>query len=186
MDESNQDAPAQSELDHARLEIVASYPTATEAGLAVHALDAAGIQAKATQEATATWFWHYGSALGGGVHVLVLQSELEKARRVLADDHFSEEEVQRIAEEFEPWHDEEESEATDQYQTNDEHLHLRHAFVAAVIGIIVFPPLVSTYSLYLICRHQIWKEENGGRTKRFYAMLIINSLSMLLGYWLFL
>lgn len=178
MSDNDQNALNRSELDNARLEIVASYPSATEAGLAIHVLTEAGIEAKPGQEATSTWMWHWGSALGGGVHVLVLQSDLEEATRILADDHFPEEEVHRFAQEYEPWLDEETNEDED---LEKEPLHLNHALLASIVGTIVLPPFIAFYSIYLIFKYQIWKQEQGGRYFRFYAAILLNLFSILFG-----
>jgi hypothetical protein len=65
-----------------RLAKVAAYPTSVEADVVRNQLEAHGIRAIITDEATAATLWHVGSAIGG-CRVLVRQEDLEQAKAVL-------------------------------------------------------------------------------------------------------
>jgi hypothetical protein len=132
-----------------RLVEIARYASPNNAAVARNALDAAGIPAFLDGDAMATWFWHFGSALGG-VKLFVRSTDASEALAVLcgkaddalvapADDRCpcggdlaqpeSEEEVQRFSS------------------------PTLRAWRAAIIGILLLPPLLSLYSIWLIVRH---------------------------------
>lgn len=166
------------ELDRARLEIVASYPSVVEAGFAVHLLDEAGIKAKTAQEAAATCLSHVGSAIGG-VHVLVLATDYEAAREALTSDNSSEGEVQHLTADengADGIHNQ-----TEEESSLGDYPKLDKALRAAIFGIVIIPPLLNIYSAYLIVKYRLWKLENGGFTIRFYVALLLNLLGTIIG-----
>ena len=172
MTEANMD----NELAHLPLEIVATYSNPSEAGLAIQILAEAGIKAKADQEAASTWLWHLSVAIGG-IHVLVLQPDLEEARRILAEDSSHLAEVQ----------EEVASQQKSEEEPEDSELaKLRNrALRASIFGIIIFPPLLNLYSVYLIFKHQLWAEENGGSEPTFIFTALFNTVSFMFGYALY-
>ena len=66
-----------------KLETIATHLTSAEANLFRGRLDAEGIAAYLGGEATADWFWHFGSALSG-VKVEVAGEDLARATEILA------------------------------------------------------------------------------------------------------
>ncbi len=166
------DEPTQDNLDHLPLEIVATYSTPTEAGLAIQILAEAGIRAKADQEAASTWLWHASVAIGG-IHVLVLQSDLLEAREVLLD--------KIEVDEVQPEQQADESE-DNEYGDIKYNKFRRRAIRAAVIGLILLPPLVNLYSFYLIIKHRLWTEGNGGCEPLFALTIFLNFSSFAVCY----
>ncbi len=128
---------------------VARFGSANEAAIARSVLEGTGIAAVLHQEATATWLWHYGTALGG-VKLLVRSADADEARTILADQvaepadagtRFGAVTHHQISVEDE----EDDSDGVDPT--------LVRAWRAAIIGIAVVPPLLSLYSLWLLVRH---------------------------------
>jgi hypothetical protein len=62
--------------------VVAAFQTAPEAEAARVYLDAEGIEARLTDDATAGWFWHYSNAIGG-VKVVVAERDFSAAKALL-------------------------------------------------------------------------------------------------------
>lgn len=127
---------------------VARFGSANEAAIARSVLDAAGISAVLDQEATATWLWHYGTALGG-VKLRVRSSDADEARAILGG--LSDEAVDFEADStLAPGEDREEAEDEDASTMTPVAVR---AWRAAVIGMVVLPPLLNIYSLWLLIRH---------------------------------
>jgi hypothetical protein len=68
---------------HDNLVRVAAFANSGNAWVAKNRLEAEGIAACLENEATARWFWHFGTALGG-VKLLVAKADLARALEILA------------------------------------------------------------------------------------------------------
>ena len=126
---------------------IARYPSAVEAAAARNRLDDADIPACLNGEAMATWFWYLGSAIGG-VKLFVDARHADRASAILSTPSDPSDF------DFVDFHDE----TPDGDNDASEELppQLIHAFRASIIGILLLPPLLNLYSMFLIIRHDLF------------------------------
>ena len=175
--------------DAEKLVAVASYGSAHEAGLAQSRLLDAGIPARLDGDVTGTTLWHVGTALGG-IKVLVAETDRDRAQEVLASDAGDTVHPEIPAwtcpacgeineagfgvcwscgAEFEPAtagapgapppssgsHDQDAAEE-----------HLQRAWRAAVLGLVILPPLLSIYAAIQLNRYDRARREADLRRSR--------------------
>jgi hypothetical protein len=138
-----------------------TFPTVEEAYAFKNLLEAGGVSAYLTDEATVGMVWHLGNALGG-VKVQVAEADLDRAREVLAAETISPADLkaQATAQPFDLADECVESE--DRFQISDEGDEIapespgdvlaNRAFKAAVIGLFLCPPILHVYSLFILLR----------------------------------
>ena len=135
---------------------IARFDSAAEAAVARNRLDDAGIRASLDGEAMASWFWYFGSAIGG-VKLLVNRQDAERASSILSS---APEPGDFDSIDF---GDDSPEDADD--QTNDVSPELMRAFRASIIGLFLFPPLLNIYSTYLLFRHRLFQSFWNWRVK---------------------
>ncbi len=179
---------------------IARFGTPLEASLALARLEQAGIVARVENAETANWMNHVGSSLIGA-ELSVKQRDLEHAKRVLAEvsDHRETRDESADDEEDwlgEDWADDDYDEYDDTDDDDDYEPYseappvtppLTRAFRAAVIGIILLPPLLNMYSIALIVYHELWKPLPGKTHVdwRLPMTLVCNVFSLLVARWLY-
>jgi len=127
---------------------IARFPSSAEAAVARNCLDDAGIFACLDGEAMANWFWYFGSAIGG-VKLLVERQDAERASSTLASA-LELGDVDSI-----DFGDDSPEDADD--HGNDLPPELIRAFRASIMGMLLLPPLLNIYSMYLIFRHRLFQ-----------------------------
>lgn len=165
------------------LKVVRAFDSPPVATLAAQALEEAGIPCRLDGEEAATALWYVGSALGG-VRLLVHEEHLEKAAKTL--DKW---EQQRAIERARSAAKGEGETGADDDEDDDElpgiHSELTRAWRASVIGILLLPPVLHVYAVYLLVRHGFFVDEQGSANWRVYATLLFCLGGFLLGYYLF-
>jgi hypothetical protein len=131
---------------------IARFASVNEAAVARNALEAAGIPAFLDGAATATWLWHFGTAIGG-VRLFVRPGDVEQARAILSGDDVEDASESRPEDACSPNDDWGEPEVEDEAASGT--LPITRAWRAAIIGILFFPPLLSLYSMWLLIRHRL-------------------------------
>jgi len=153
---------------------IARFISAGEASIARNALEVEGIEARLDGEAMATWFWYFGSAIGG-VRLWVREDDVEQARQILeagasrgeSADDFDEDEVRDL-----------EAEASNADLPED----LIRAWRAALIGVVLLPPLLNVYSTWLLIRHRFFVDRV--QNWRVIAACCVNVVVLSLAAWL--
>jgi hypothetical protein len=120
-----------------QLVTVATFSTAIDAALAKHQLEAHGIDACVTDEATANIAWHLTVAIGW-IKLQVAQSDVERAMTILHQENQSSEDL--LAED--------DDEIIERLSSADQ--MVEQAFRTAIIGLLFFP--LQFYSLWLLLR----------------------------------
>ncbi len=138
---------------------IARFASANEAAIARNALEAAGIPSFLDGAATATWLWHFGTALGG-VRLFVRPDDVEQAGAILLHDDAEDASESRPDDAYLPSDDSGEPEVEDEAASRL--LPVTRAWRAAIIGILFFPPLLTLYSMWVLIRHRLLF---GGRTR---------------------
>lgn len=152
---------------------VARFFDGATAHIARGVLDAEGIFACLDTEATNTMLPHFGTALGG-VKLLVMEDQADKAKALLAAHSAAdlEEPIDSGEDGLESGEDDEDS--LEQIERDG---HIRRAWTAAILGVVLCPPLMSTYSFYLLVRHGLLvNEERAKPDWRINAALIVDLL----------
>ncbi|MGL4511731.1 MAG: DUF2007 domain-containing protein [Lacipirellulaceae bacterium] len=170
-----------------RLVHLATYADPMRAAIARGVLEQQGVQATVGHDTVNTAIGYVGSALGG-VRLYVNEKDQEQALDVLrsagdgADDR-------SLATDSDCDSVDEDHERSDGDELGDfepapvagSHPALKYAFRGAVIGVCSpFFVLPTAYSVYLTCRHQLWRADRGGNDWRFYVALLANVCAVLL------
>ena len=181
---------------------LANFSSATEAALAQSRLEQHGISALVDGDVASTMLNHVGPGLVSA-RVVVRQGDLSQAREILQSMLPEQEHPGSAADE--PWDDAwdeddllDEDWADDPYEDDpyDEEPYseepattppVTRAFRAAVLGAILFPPLLTVYSLSIIVRHRLWEPQPGEhRTDyRVYLSLLFNGLGFYFAWLLY-
>lgn len=117
---------------------VATFSTPIEGTLAKHQLEAHGIQAYLRDEATANMAWHLTVAIGW-IKLQVVESDVERAMAILAQENQSTEELLS---------EDDDEEIIERLSSADQ--MVEQAFRTAIIGLLFFP--LQLYSLWLLIR----------------------------------
>ena len=151
---------------------IARFASANEAAVARNALEAAGIPAFLDGDTTATWLWYIGSALGG-VKLFVRSSDVDRARAILLHDDADDTSEECPEDACSPDDDLGEPGVDDDDPISS--LPITRAWRAAIIGILLLPPLLNLYSMWVLLRHRLLF---GGRTRptdwRAFASFVVN------------
>ena len=163
-------------------------------------LEAAGVPAFVEDEALVGWLWHYANAVGG-IKVQVAEEDVERAREIVAEQPISVEDLKAAALAEPPEISEECSEGEEGVRSGAAEddippelpgdMMVRRALLAALLGIIVCPPLPQFYSLWVLLRlalsdHQVSPAANWKQTAAFVidVLGIITSSYLYFGWWL--
>lgn len=143
---------------------LARFSSAAEASVVRSLLDAEGIRSELSGEAMAGWFWHLGPAIGG-VRLLVFDHDLDRALDILGSGKETGE-TQTI-----DFGDDSEDEAT---ETADDEVpdDLMRAWRASLIGMLLFPPLLTLYSMWLLASNAFFVDRS--RNWRIVATCLVN------------
>ncbi len=173
-----------------KLVTVMKYMTPAEAHVVKNRLEAEGIPVYLADEETVGVLWYCGSALGG-VKVQVVEEHADRAAAVLeqpaddvAPDALAEpvEESESCAEEENRLRPQAGGIEDDLSESPGDALALR-AYRAAIFGVLILPPLLHLYSLWVLLRLAQSEHETGPRT---YWMppvaFLIDLLVLLLAY----
>lgn len=166
------------------------FTTPTEAELAQCRLAEEGIESILGESATATWLNHVGPSLVGAT-LSVRQGDLRRARDVLADvldsgaDEADDEELSDYdADDWsgEDWSDEEDEQ--EYYEAPALTPPLSRAFRASIIGLLLFPPLLSAYALWIIINNRAWEpvKADDAVNWRLYPTLFLICMGTLIGW----
>jgi hypothetical protein len=148
------------------------FNSLVEANLALACLEDEGITAQLGSDSTANWLNYMGPTITGP-EIWVREEDAERAREIL-------EEVRQQHQTDEDDSDDDEEEDDDTPEVTPP---MVRAFRAAVIGVILLPPMLNFYSAWLIVRHRLWQTDDDAR---FYGTLFFNMFGFLLGWWLWL
>ena len=148
---------------------LARFSSSAEASVVRAALESEGIRAALDGEATATWFWHLGTAVG--VRLLVNRGDADRALEILAS----------AAANKETQDDNVDDDAGDDDGESKLPADLLRAWRASLIGMLLLPPLLNIYSTWLLFRA-------GGvidrcRNWRVYATCAVNVIVFSLVAW---
>ncbi len=139
--------------------------------MARNALEAAGIPAILDGEVAATWLWHLGTALGG-VKLLVSEGDAGEARAILQHRHADDIPMPPPAEA-------DSLEAAQREPEREEEVAgpspiVARAWRAAIIGVLLLPPILNLYSMWLLVRHQLLfgKKTRPGEWRTFAAFAV--------------
>jgi Putative prokaryotic signal transducing protein len=124
---------------------LAQFPSSAEAAIVRGRLDAEGIRSELDGEAMASWFWYFGSAVGG-VRLLVSEDDVDRAAELLGTDA-SIDETHHIDFGDESDHDDSESKGSQIPEC------LTRVWRASLIGFLLFPPLLNLYSTWILIRN---------------------------------
>lgn len=157
---------------------VARYPNSCEAALARNYLEVNNIPACLNGEAMASWFWQYGTAIGG-VKLLVEHGQSEEAIRLLAG----------LKAENEQWDASEaagDSEVSFEAEfTSEIPPDLLRAWRAAVMSPFFLPLLLNVYSTWVLLKNQFFLDESGRTNWRVHVAMLINLCVFGMTFWLF-
>ena len=124
------------------------FPSSAEACLVRSQLECEGIRAELAGEAAASWLWHFGTAIGG-VRLLVQRVDVERAMQIIGS-------VGAIDDmEAVDFGDESEELATDDARPELPG-DLVRAWRASLIGVLLLPPILNVYSIWLLFRHDFF------------------------------
>jgi len=168
---------------HMRLIAIGEYLSPIEAGIFAVFLNNKGIRARVDGDELCTTLSYIGTAIGGA-RVLVAEEHAEQAVKLLDEWQANNEPGAEagIAGDFDYGDRSPEEESCDQEQ--EEHPShalspreyerlLERAFRIAVIGMILAPFCIFTYSIWIIFRHQLWSRNDIG-VWRFYVAMVCN------------
>lgn len=157
-----------------RLVTIASYADPIGANIARSVLDSEGIAACLGAETTNTMLSYYGSALGG-VKLMVFADQADKAKAILAAHNAADfADSTDVAQATDEDDDEEDS-----LQQRERDGHIRRAWHAAVLGLLLCPPLLNLYSMYLLVRHGLLVDDPHLRANwRAMAAVVVNLLAL--------
>lgn len=179
----NPPAPSPEPVDprDERLVTIATFPEHASANIARSVLESEGISACLGAETASTMLSYYGMAIGG-VKLLVLADQAEKAKALL-DAHSAQdfeepdatnEEALDDAKTFH--HDDEEEESPAQRERD---ARIRRAWAAAIVGVFLCPPALNLYSMYSLLRHGLLIDDPQFKPNwRSTAALILNLVTI--------
>jgi hypothetical protein len=146
---------------------LARFPTSAEASIVRSQLECEGIRAELGDEAAASWLWHLGTAIGG-VRLLVMREDAERARTVIGA-------ANAIDESYETGFDDDAGD--DDLGGDNAELpeDLIRAWRASLIGLMLLPPLLNVYSTWLLVRNGLFV--NRCRNWRVFAACTVNALA---------
>ena len=129
---------------------IATFATPPEAELARNALALEGIESYLEGDTFVGWAWHLSDAVGG-VKLLVGSDDTQRAIEILgppqsADDRASHSSAEATT--VAPGPDDIEEDALSPTAVGD--ATARRAWRAAVLGLILLPPLLNVYSIWLL------------------------------------
>jgi hypothetical protein len=153
---------------HEKLVSLGRFNSLIEANLALACLEGEGIVAQLGSDSTANWLNYMGPTITGP-EIWVREEDADRSREIL-------EEVRQQHQT-----DADDGEEEDDVPTATP--PMVRSFRAAVIGVILLPPLLNFYSAWLIVRHRLWQTDDDAR---FYGTLFLNVVGFLLGWWLWL
>jgi hypothetical protein len=176
-----------------------TFSTAEEAYVFRNLLEAGGVPAFVAEDATVTWFWYFGTALGG-VKVQVAEEDVELARQLLAEEPASTGDLTAqtagsssdLSEECAGEGDLLQAAAGDDDFPPEKpgDVLANRAFRAALFGIVACPPLLLLYSLAVLLRlglseHEVSQSQRWKPMVAFVIDVLVLSfiLSILLGNW---
>ncbi len=168
------------------LRVVGKFPSSAEAELARSILRAEGITSRVQQGELVTTLSFWGTALGD-VRLAVAERDAPRALTILRELRDRAAQAELDADD-ETWDDDlplygeggyAEDEEEEEGLSTSPHVHpeLIRAYRAAIIGLFILPPVLNFYSLWIIVRNRLWREENW----RFPVTIIINILGGLVG-----
>lgn len=167
------------------LRVVGKFPSAPEAELARSILQSEGITSRVQQGELVTTLSYWGTALGD-VRLAVAERDAPRALAILRELRDRAAQAELDADD-ESWDDDlplygeggyaEDEEADELPPSLPAHPELIRAYRAAIIGLLVLPPVLNFYSLWIIVRNRLWREENW----RFPVTIIVNVLGAILG-----
>ncbi len=174
MDEQNPYAsPETPDPRDERLVTIASFADPIGANIARSVLDSEGIAACLGAETTNTMLSYYGSALGG-VKLMVFAEQADKAKAILAA-HSAADFADSDAPDQGLVEDDDEEDSPQQRQRDG---HIRRAWHAAVLGLLLCPPLLNIYSMYLLARNGLLVDDPQFRGNwRTTAAIFVNLLA---------
>ncbi|MDP6445162.1 MAG: DUF2007 domain-containing protein [Pirellulaceae bacterium] len=149
-----------------RLVEIARAANDGEAAVIKAHLESVGIRSSIDGQAVAGWMWHLGSQISG-IRVLVFESDAERAYEVLEgrDDSPHDEVDDAKHPPAESWDDEERDDALELLEDES-----KRAFRSAVIGIVLLPPLLTLYSVWVLFRHRLfWVGTERSRQRAMFA-----------------
>jgi hypothetical protein len=165
------------------LRIVGKFPSSPEAELARSILQSQGIPSRVQQGELVTTLSYLGTALGD-VRLAVAERDAPRALAILRElrDRAAQAEL-----EDDDWDDELPVYGEGGYADDDDdeeervapplNPELVRAYRAAIIGLLVLPPVINFYSLWIIARNRLWREENW----RFPVAILVNILGGFVG-----
>jgi hypothetical protein len=157
---------------HEKLVLLGRFNSLVEANLALACLEDEGIAAQLGSDSTANWLNYMGPTITGP-ELWVREEDADRAHEILEEVRQQHQTDADTAEE-----DDEEGEDEPTVTTP-----MIRAFRAAVIGVILLPPLLNFYSAWLIASHRLWQTDDD---TRFYGALFFNIIGFILGWWLWL
>jgi pentatricopeptide repeat protein len=156
------------------LDVLTSVPHEFEAEMIVGALHRYGIQAAST----GGFVSNFKAEAPGNVRVLVKRSDLERAVELL--DEMQEDR------DFRQGRDDESSAVCDKSgrvledeDEDQESAQLDRAWKASILGLVVFPPLLNLYSLWLLLKHDLLAGDAQSANWRAQATLCLNLFAIL-------
>jgi hypothetical protein len=164
-----------------KLVTIATFTTPEETELARNVLEAESIKSYPEGEATVGMVWFWGNAIGG-IQLQVSDLDAERAKIILAnkvlDDQNDDFSDQSCLDSEDPTSDEEDQAAKVFEQGDD---LAKKAWIASVLGIFILPPLLNTYSLWLIFKitYRDYPMSEAG-LKKFNMALFFNVISSFL------
>jgi hypothetical protein len=176
-------------MDHTdkKLVCIGSFGDNISANVARSVLDSEGIAACLGAEETNTMLSYMGPALGG-IKLYVFEDQKAKALALLEahnehdfdDDHeHAVEDDNDDAATGEDDDEEDENAAEDSPDQEARDGHIRRAWMAAILGLLLFPPLLNFYSFYLLLKHQLLVDDpRYAHNWRVNAALTVNLLAM--------
>lgn len=158
-----------------KLVCVARYFDAATAHIARSVLDSEGIFACLDAETTNTMLPYVGTAFGG-VKLLVEEDQVDKARTLLTA-HDAEDFVGDVADQPSEVADDDGDDEDDPPELREREDHIRRAWIAAIFGLLLCPPLLNLYSFYLLLKHGLLIDDPQWPTDwRINAALVVNLL----------
>ena len=166
------DVEAKMSTENENLEVLTTVLHEFEAEMIVGELERNGIRATST----GGFISNFKAEAPGNVRILVKQSDLEQAIELL--DQIQDERDLRDAEgdEEEPIGEKEPFEAERDERSRESY----RALVAAIVGLILFPPLPNLYSMWLLLKHDLLAGDSGSVDWRAQAALLVNLIVILL------
>ena len=130
---------------------LARFHSSQEASIARSRLDADGIRSELSGEAMAGWFWHFGSAIGG-VGLLVNEEDVQRASDILGESD-------AISDTPDIDFGDDSTDERDDVDARQLPGDLIRAWRASIIGIFLLPPILNLYSMWLLLRNRLFRNQ---------------------------